>query len=140
MEVFIWLVYGVLLALPLIFVAYRRSQHFNIKLFGISLITAALIYVGFAFIWGSWQWVIIELMGVVIYGSCYLFTKKLSVFILPLGWLLHPVWDIAVHYSGPGNHIAPHWYTIACLSFDVLVASYLFYKIVKWNNAIRNES
>jgi len=32
-------------------------------------------------------------------------------------------WDIALHYYGAGQHIASQWYTITCISLDVLMAS-----------------
>ena len=44
---------------------------------------------------------------------------------LSLGWLLHPVWDIAVHLFGPGHEVAPAGYAVACVSFDIAVAVYL---------------
>ena len=44
---------------------------------------------------------------------------------LAAGWALHPLWDIALHYVGPGHAFAPETYTIACLSYDLLVAAYI---------------
>lgn len=41
------------------------------------------------------------------------------------GWALHPVWDVALHYAGPGRAFAPDSYTVTCLSFDLLVAAYV---------------
>ena len=48
-----------------------------------------------------------------------------SAYWIAAGWALHPVWDVAVHYFGPGNSFAPWPYTIACLSFDLIVAAYV---------------
>ncbi|TKB43139.1 DUF6010 family protein [Thalassotalea mangrovi] len=48
---------------------------------------------------------------------------------LALGWLLHPVWDIGLHLQGPGWHIVPPWYAVACVSFDILVAIYIVWRI-----------
>ena len=44
---------------------------------------------------------------------------------LAAGWALHPVWDIALHFFGPGRAFAPETYTIACLSYDLVVAGYI---------------
>jgi hypothetical protein len=33
--------------------------------------------------------------------------------------------DGVLHYLGPGRPFAPETYTIACLSFDLLVAAYM---------------
>ncbi|RZI85335.1 MAG: hypothetical protein EOP38_05395 [Rubrivivax sp.] len=85
---------------------------------------AALIYVGFA--WqepSSSPWLAIEFAGVVVYGTFGVLGLKGSWNWLIAGWLLHPLWDLALHHAGPGAHIAPAWYAIACLAFDVIVAA-----------------
>jgi hypothetical protein len=38
---------------------------------------------------------------------------------------LHPVWDILLHYVGPGHTFAPETYTIPCITFDLGVAAYI---------------
>ena len=35
---------------------------------------------------------------------------------------MHPIWDVALHYTGPGRAFAPAWYTTSCLTFDLMVA------------------
>ena len=45
---------------------------------------------------------------------------------LALGWALHPLWDFPLHYIGPGRSFAPWAYTIACISYDWVVAAYIF--------------
>ena len=35
------------------------------------------------------------------------------------------MWDLALHYFGPGHALAPDAYAITCLSFDLLVAAYI---------------
>jgi hypothetical protein len=42
---------------------------------------------------------------------------------LVAGWALHPIWDIALHYIGPGAAFAPAPYALACLGFDLVVAA-----------------
>ncbi len=44
---------------------------------------------------------------------------------LAAGWALHPVWDLGLHYFGPGHAFAPDAYAVTCLSFDLLVAGYV---------------
>jgi hypothetical protein len=38
---------------------------------------------------------------------------------------LHPLWDVVLHYVGPGHSFTPWAYAIACVSFDWLVAIYI---------------
>jgi len=89
------------------------------------LMIAAFIYIGFAWFYGERQWLIVELLGVGVYGTAALLALRYSVLWLAVGWGLHPIWDLWVHWLGPGTHIVPAWYAIACLSFDLLVAGYI---------------
>ena len=41
------------------------------------------------------------------------------------------VWDSGLHFMGAGKDVAPMWYVISCITFDILVAAYIFYKIIK---------
>ena len=95
---------------------------------------AAVIYIGFALAWGDMRWLFIEIAGVAIYGGFFLLANKQSRYWLAVGWLLHPVWDIALHLHGPGEHIVPLWYALACLSFDAIVAAYLLRRIYKYQS------
>ena len=66
-----------------------------------------------------------ELAGVGIYGTMALRGLRGSPWWLAAGWAAHPIWDVALHYFGPGGSFAPEGYTITCLSFDLLVAAYV---------------
>jgi hypothetical protein len=66
-----------------------------------------------------------ELAGVAVYGTVALRGLRGSPMWLAAGWALHPVWDIALHYVGPGASFAPVQYTVSCLSFDLVVAGYI---------------
>jgi hypothetical protein len=48
-----------------------------------------------------------------------------SLWWIVVGWTLHPLWDVGLHYLGPGRLFAPETYTIACLSFDLLVVAFI---------------
>ncbi|MEN3326555.1 MAG: hypothetical protein V7638_1362 [Acidobacteriota bacterium] len=91
------------------------------------LFAAAGAYFGFAVIarppvvWG-----LLELLQVVAFGTLGLLGWKGSAKWLALGWLLHPVWDFGVHHLGPGRGYAPLTYVFACITFDWVVAAYIF--------------
>ncbi len=70
-------------------------------------------------------WTLIELTQVVVFGALALLGLRGSPYWLAAGWALHPIWDIVLHYLGPGNAFTPWTYAIACLSFDWLVAIYI---------------
>lgn len=104
----------------------RRTPERAIATFAIGLVLAAVIYIGFALFWGDLPWLGIEVAGLLFYSFlAYLGFKKDTVWLV-IGWFLHVGWDLALHMLGPGEHIVPAWYAITCLSFDVVIALYIF--------------
>jgi hypothetical protein len=70
-------------------------------------------------------WMLVELAQVVVFGTLALLGLRGSPYWLAAGWALHPLWDLVVHYIGPGHSFTPWAYAIACISFDWLVAIYI---------------
>ena len=87
------------------------------------LVVAALFYVRFALeAQTSAWWLAAEIAGVGIYGYAAVRGVRGSAWWLVAGWALHPLWDVALHYAGPGRAFAPAWYTTTCLTWDLMVA------------------
>jgi hypothetical protein len=128
MHIAVWLGLGLLTVIPLLGGVHQASLEKVHQILGGFLILAALVYVGFALRLGDWTWLGIELSSVLIYGGFYGLARRFSPLWLALGWLLHPVWDL-FHFLGSGHQFAPDWYTIACISFDLAVATYIFYRV-----------
>ena len=95
-----------------------------------TLVAAAVIYVGFGLVWGSTAWVAIEIVGVAVYALPAALSLIRGPIWLAIGWAAHPLWDVGLHLLGPGAHVAPHWYAVACLSFDLLVAAYVLVRFM----------
>ena len=53
-----------------------------------ALVVAAIIYVLFAIIWGNTTWLIIEIIGVPIYGLFAWVAIRYSAYWLAIGWFL----------------------------------------------------
>jgi hypothetical protein len=70
-------------------------------------------------------WTLVELLQVVVFGAMALLGLRGSPYWLAAGWALHPLWDVLLHYIGPGQAFTPWTYAIACISFDWLVAIYI---------------
>ena len=68
-------------------------------------------------------WLAVELAGVAIYGYAAVRGVRGSAWWLVAGLALHPVWDVALHYAGPGRAVAPDWYTTWCLTYDLMSAA-----------------
>ena len=91
------------------------------------LFAAAGAYFGFAIVAPIPRiWVLIELLQVVAFSAMGLAGWKGSAKWLALGWVLHPIWDFVLHYLGPGRAFAPLAYSISCITFDWVVAAYIF--------------
>lgn len=127
-----WLVLGLVLGMALLSYARSRGCRFEKRVLAIALIVAAVIYVGFSLVWGNPGWFFIELAGVPVYGLFYWLSVRYSFYWLAIGWAVHPAWDVFLHLTGPGHFIAPEWYAIACISFDILVAGYIAVSVEKW--------
>ena len=124
------LVEGAILAVPLILIAFLLSRFIRDiigrSLLVIFLFAAAGAYVGFALLAAPGPiWVLAELVQAIIFGAIALLGLRGSPWWLTAGWALHPLWDVVLHYVGPGHSFAPITYTIPCLSFDLLVAAYI---------------
>jgi hypothetical protein len=97
----------------------------------VGLVLAALVYFHFAVAANeSALWLAAELAGVAVYGTVAARGLRGSLWWIVAGWALHPVWDVALHFAGPGRAFAPDWYTIPCLGWDLVVAGVVAYSIV----------
>ena len=100
------------------------------SLLAIFLLAAAGAYFGFAIMGNtllsvSQTWTLLELVGVIVFGTVALLGLRGSVWWLVAAWALHPLWDVVLHYFGPGYSFAPETYAIACVGFDWVVAAYI---------------
>ena len=121
----LWLAVGFVLGA--VYVSYARSRRSDTKrVFGMGLLIAALIYLAFVFRASDpLFWAVVETAGVVLFGLLGSLGFKGSDWWLVAGWAVHPVWDLGLHYVGPGGAFVPAWFAIACVSFDLLVAAYI---------------
>lgn len=112
-------VYGAVLTLVAIAIP-RFTRHLLLA----ALVVAAASYVYFALdSHASMPWLAAELAGVAVYGYAAVRGVRGSAWWLVGGLALHPVWDVALHYAGPGRGIAPDWYTTWCLTYDLMSAA-----------------
>jgi hypothetical protein len=128
------LIEGAILAVPLIVIAFLLSRFtkdiVGRSLLAIFLFAAAGAYFGFALLVAPGPiWTLAELVQIIVFGAMALLGLRGCPWWLVAGWTLHPLWDVVLHYLGPGHSfaliIALITYTIACLSFDLLVAAYI---------------
>lgn len=129
---FVWFGLGQVVAALFLFYARSQGPHKEMYILRTGLIIAAVIYVGFAALWGNSGWVLIEITGIAVYGLFAVLALRHSAVWLAIGWAAHSLWDVLLHLFGQGHAIAPEWYVIACLSFDLLVAGYILTRFTEW--------
>lgn len=90
------------------------------------LVIAALIYIAFAIIGSAWDFLLLEFIGLIIYGTFAFLAVRHHLLWLAAGWGLHIIWDLYLH-AGPDTTFVPAWYPGLCLGFDIIIAAYVFY-------------
>ena len=118
---------GALLLVAIAFLLSRFTKDIVGRAFLVILLfTATGAYFGFVVMSGVGPiWLLVELLHIIVFGAMALLGLRGSPYWLAIGWALHPVWDVGLHFIGPGNSFAPFTYTIACVSFDLVVALYI---------------
>jgi hypothetical protein len=97
------------------------------RLYGIGLIIAALIYVGFALHGDGAKWIGIELLGLLVYGIAAIAGWRGSGWWLAIGWAAHAAWDLVVH--GAHTPFAPRPYAVWCAGVDITFGVYLAWRL-----------
>jgi hypothetical protein len=97
------------------------------QLYGIGLIVAAIIYVGFAVHGDGPKWVGIELLGLMVYGAMAVAGWRGSMWWLAIGWAAHAGWDMIVH--GIHTPFAPRGYAIWCGAIDLTFGLYIAWRL-----------
>jgi hypothetical protein len=106
------LVEGAILTVPLIVIAFLLSR-FTRDIVGRSLLViflfvAAGAYFGFTLLAAPGPiWLLAELVQVIVFGTMALLGLCGSPWWLVAGRALHPLWDVVLHYLGPGHSFAP---------------------------------
>lgn len=129
---FIEIIIGVILATITLYVfRFLREESYK-KFFAGSLIIAALIYVGFAsfgisFETSTYNWLLVEILGVLIYTFFAYAGVKISAWFLAVGWIAHVLWDVGLHY-GEATAFVPNFYPTVCIGFDIVFGVYIAYR------------
>ena len=127
-----WLTAGLLAGVWYVWFAAKGHPARERKAYANGLVIAAVIYVVFALVHLDVAWLSIEILGVFAFGAFVWLGRRFSFYLVAIGWLLHPIWDAGLHWRGKGSLIVPSWYVIACISFDVVLAVVVAYRVFRW--------
>jgi hypothetical protein len=123
------LVVGILGSAALVLFARRGVPGREMLAYGLGLGVTAVMYVIFSLAMGAPQdHLAHELVGTVLFGGAAVLGTWRWPVLLALGWVLHPVWDLAFHFAG-GPAYSPAWYALFCVGFDLPVGGYVAARI-----------
>ena len=118
-----WLAIGVLTGFA--FVWGGRQLNKEHLVFGISLLIAAIWYVGFGLFENiEGTRLIPQVLGGCFFGVCAVFGLRGSFRLLSIGWLLHLVWDSVSAVYLDATYV-PEITLPGCVGFDSVVGIYL---------------
>lgn len=121
---------GITLAGLTILVIQTQPPEIHQKIYAAALIIAASIYVGFSLLSQNTTWIFTEILGVIVFSLISFLGLKFSPWLLAMGWLIHPAWDLFIDNHNL-NTFVPHWYPIVCMGYDILIAWYIAWKCTK---------
>ena len=116
---------GALLAIGMIGLLERHRREQASYVYAAALVVAAAVYAAFSMNAGPGMWVLIELSGVVVFGTVAVLGFRKSMAILAAGWTLHVGWDI-MHEIVDSDSFVPGWYPLLSVAFDLVVGLHLF--------------
>jgi hypothetical protein len=119
---------GAVLGGLFVILANRRGRRTEATLFAIGLFVAALIYLALALARDGGRWLATESAGVAIFGTLAWLGMRSSPWWLALGWLGHVAWDVGLHLDQV-QPIAPRWYPLLCVGFDLIVAGFVLGRV-----------
>lgn len=86
--------------------------------YAVLLWLAAGVYLALALGLGSLSAILLELLGLGLFGGAAVIGFRSRLWVLAAGWLLHPLWDLGLHDTSAH---APLWYAYLCVGFDLAV-------------------
>lgn len=104
--------------------------------FRVIMAVVALGFIGFPLQHGDWAAVGLEFAVLVVLLSL-IFLSRLPglIFLLPVAWFLHGLWDLAyLMQLLPLDK--PDWVVQLCVPYDWLVALYIFGRLPTWSRSL----
>ena len=114
---------GVLVAAVYIALLRLLDSRLAQWLYGAGLLTAALIYVGFAGLNHGIAHMSLEGAGLVIFGVVSVLGARRWPLLLGLGWIAHGGWDF--WHAAQHSHYVPFWWPPFCVGIDWPVGIYI---------------
>src|SRR5918999_243836 len=88
---------GAVLAGLFVLLARRQRGSGEVRLLGVGLVVAALIYVALALARADGRWLAIEAGGLALFVGLTWLGLRHSTWWLALGWVAHVGWDVTLH-------------------------------------------
>ncbi|MGH9360808.1 MAG: DUF6010 family protein [Thermoanaerobaculia bacterium] len=124
---------GALLAYCL--AAFARGIGCERLVFAVGLAIAAGVYVVAALAAGGGEGLLVEIMGLVLFGIVAFLGFRYRPDFLAYGWAAHVLWDVLLH-TGARSPIVPAWYAMLCVGLDLLLGGYILGRLTDGERAL----
>ena len=125
MGVFLEFLIGITAAAVGVFTIRIICNRNGINFWAWGLIIAAFVYIGFAAYARHIYGLMHGSLGLLVYGTSALLSRKFGTWLLGLGWLMHIDWDIFHGQFYLNTSYVPDWYPGICAGFDLFIAGYI---------------
>ena len=118
------IIIGIILC-TIVIIFLESVKSLDKKLFGaLTLVGIAFIYIGFS--WTELRSLIIVTISIVPFVALAYYGQTKSFNLIVLGLLLHGVWDVVFPRF---SSVVPEGYDIFCLTADVILAAYFYFRV-----------
>jgi hypothetical protein len=118
------IVVGVVVAVPVLALAYWLSRERALDLLAVQLAAIAGVYAGSSLSLGGVDLLATEMIAIVAFVAAALFGRWESPTVLAAGYFAHGAWD-AIHHLGAIATFLPEWYAPFCLGYDGIVGAFV---------------
>lgn len=122
---------GVLIAWVTWYPARRLTARSEQWYFTVIITAVAIGFIGFPIEDGNIRGILYELLALIVFIVLIVMSKSATMLLLPVVWFAHGAWDLAYLLEFvPVDK--PAWVVQLCVSYDWLLAGYLFYRVPAW--------
>lgn len=129
-EILSYLLLGIAAACGLLIYIRKFSVRKKYHLLALGLFIVSAIYVVFALTTFNEIWIVVEVVGLLLFLLFIWMAFHYSMWFVVMGWVAHIVWDVGVHPEEIAPYV-PYWYAWICVGFDGVIAVYMAFLLTR---------
>jgi len=129
-QIIIYIVLGTIAAGVLIFYIRNFPVRKKYHLMALGLFLAAAVYVVLSLTTFNKIWIVVEVVGLLLFLLFVWMAFHYSMWFVVLGWTAHIIWDVGIHPQETAPYV-PYWYAWICVGFDAVIAVYIAASLIR---------